>query len=118
MGDGQDVIVETSSNASYTDTLKCGAGITSDQIWLRHTGNSLEVSVIGTSDKVTISNWYSDSAYHLEQLKTADGKTLLDSQVDSLVQAMASFAPPAAGQMTLPPAYQTALAPVLAANWK
>lgn len=37
---------------------------------------------------------------------------------NNLVQAMAAFAPPSAGQTTLPPAYQTALAPVLAANWQ
>ena len=49
---------------------------------------------------------------------TADGKMLLDSQVDALVSAMASFAPPPAGQITLPADYQAALNPVIAANWK
>jgi len=117
LGDGQDTIQET-AQWSGNDVLKFGAGITKEQIWLRRSGADLEVSVIGTSDKVTVQNWYAGNAYHVEQLKTADGKTLLDSLVDSLVQAMASFAPPAAGQMTLPPAYQTALAPTLAANWK
>jgi hypothetical protein len=33
-------------------------------------------------------------------------------------RAMAAFSPPAAGQTTLSPAYQTALAPVIAANWR
>ena len=36
----------------------------------------------------------------------------------SALQAMAAFAPPAAGQTTLPPAYQDTLAPVIAANWQ
>lgn len=63
-------------------------------------------------------NWYSGSAYHVEQFKTADGKTLLDTRVENLVTAMAAFAPPAAGQTTLPSNYQTALAPVIAANWQ
>jgi hypothetical protein len=31
---------------------------------------------------------------------------------------MAAFAPPAAGQTTLPDDYRTALQPVIAANWK
>jgi hypothetical protein len=31
---------------------------------------------------------------------------------------MAAFAPPAAGQTSLPPNYQTALNPVIAANWR
>ena len=60
---------------------------------------------------------HSGSANHVEQFKTSDGKTLLDSQVQNLVSAMAAFAPPAAGQTTLPANYATALAPVLAANW-
>jgi hypothetical protein len=38
--------------------------------------------------------------------------------VQNLVNAMAAFAPPAAGQSTLPAAYATALTPVLAANWQ
>lgn len=63
-------------------------------------------------------SWYSGSAYHVEQFKTADNHTLLATKVEVLVQAMAAFSPPAAGQTTLPPAYQTALAPVIAANWQ
>jgi hypothetical protein len=57
---------------------------------------------------------------HVEQFITraSDGKTLLDSQVQNLVSAMAGFAPPAAGQTTLTAAYQTSLAPVFAANWQ
>jgi hypothetical protein len=54
----------------------------------------------------------------VEQFKTADNKVLLDSRVENLVQAMAAFAPPAAGQTSLPQNIQDALAPVLAANWQ
>ena len=81
-------------------------------------GTNLEVSIIGASDKFNIANWYAGSANHVEQFKTSDGKTLLDSQVQNLVSAMAAFAPPAAGQTTLPANYATTLAPVLAANWQ
>jgi Ca2+-binding RTX toxin-like protein len=85
---------------------------------LRQVGNNLDVSIIGTADKLTLSNLYLGNQYHVEQFKTSDGKTLLDSQVQNLVNAMAAFAPPAAGQTTLSAAYQTSLAPVLAANWQ
>jgi hypothetical protein len=53
----------------------------------------------------------------VEQFKTSDGKTLLDSGVQNLVTAMAVFAPPAAGQTVLPVGYATDLAAVFAANW-
>ena len=99
------------------DTAQFDSGIAADQLWFRKVSNNLEVSVIGTTDKFTISNWYLGNQYHVEQFKTSDGKTLLDSQVQNLVQAMASFAPPAMGQSSLSTAASAALTPVLAANW-
>lgn len=81
-------------------------------------GSDLEVSIIGTNDRMLISNWYLGGAYRIEQFKTSDGQTLLDSQVQDLVQAMAGFAPPAAGQTTLPASYQNSLATVIAASWQ
>ena len=116
-GAGQDTINDTDSTAGNTDSATFASGIANDQLWFRHVANNLEVSIIGTSDKMTIQNWYTGSANHVEQFKTFDNKLLLDTSVENLVQAMAAFTPPAAGQTTLPPAYQTALAPVLAANW-
>ena len=92
-------------------------GVSANQIWLRKVSNNLEVSIIGTSDKVTISNWYLGAQYHVEEFKTSDGRTLLDRQVQNLVQAMAGFSPPAAGQTTLPKNYANSLSPVIAANW-
>ena len=117
-GYGADTVTENDSTAGNTDVASFLAGVATDQIWFRHVGSNLEVSIIGTSDKLTVQNWYTGSAYHVEQFQTADNHTLLDSQVENLVQAMAAFSPPAAGETTLPPAYQTVLAPVIAANWQ
>ncbi|MBK9346529.1 MAG: hypothetical protein IPN06_08870 [Burkholderiales bacterium] len=58
------------------------------------------------------------SQYHVERLETSNGKTLPDSQVQNLVSAMAAFAPPAAGQTTLPANYASSLNTVIAANWQ
>ena len=111
--------MENDATPGNTDIAQFLSGVTTDQIWFQHVGNNLEASIIGTSDKLVINDWYLGSNHHLEQFKTTDGaKTLLDSQVDNLVNAMASFAPPAAGQTSLPPDYQTSLAPVIAANWQ
>ncbi|ABK99976.1 calcium-binding protein [Pelobacter propionicus] len=117
-GYGNDIIVENDATSGNTDVAQFNAGIATDQLWFQHVGTNLEVSIIGTSDKFSIQNWYSGSACHVEQFKTSDGKVLLDSQVDALVNAMASFTAPAAGQVTLPENYQTALAPIIAANWQ
>ena len=75
------------------------------------------MSIIGTSDRLTVQNWYLGYQYHIEQFKTGDGGTLLDSQVQSLVNAMAAFTPPGAGQTALPSNYASQLEPVIAANW-
>lgn len=117
-GDGSDVITDQDSTTGNTDLLQFGKNINADQLWFTKSGNNLVVSVIGTTDKATIQSWYTGSAYHVEQFKSSDGKTLLDSQVANLVSAMASLTPPAAGQTTLPQNYQDQLSAVLAANWK
>ncbi len=93
------------------------AGVAKEQVWFRKSGNDLQLSIIGTSDSATLQNWYLGSAYRAEQFKTSSGQTLLDAKVQNLVNAMASFSPPAAGQTTLPANYQSALNAVIAANW-
>jgi Ca2+-binding RTX toxin-like protein len=117
-GYGADVVQENDATVGNIDVLQFMSGVTNDQIWLRQVGNNLELDIIGTSDSMTVSNWYLGSQYHVEQIKTSDGKTLTDTNVQALVQAMAAFAPPASGQTTLPANYATTLSPVLAANWK
>ncbi|WP_197329591.1 calcium-binding protein [Ralstonia syzygii] len=117
-GWGQDTINNYDTSTGRSDVIAFGEGIATDQIWFRRVNTDLEISMIGSTDKTTISNWYSGSAYHVNQFTTADGKQLLDTQVDSLVQAMASFSPPASGQTTLPQNDRDALEGVIAANWK
>lgn len=117
--DGVDTIVENDATAGNLDLLQILRGTSYNQLWLRKAGNNLEVSVIGTTSKVNVKDWYRGSAQKLEKIQTVDGnKTLTNAGVDALVQAMAAFAPPAAGQTTLSANYQASLNSVLAANWK
>jgi Ca2+-binding RTX toxin-like protein len=116
-GDGSDTIIEQDSTWLNSDVLKF-TGVTSRQLWLEHKGNDLLISVIGTTDKIDIQNWYSGSANHVERIVGSDGKTLTDARVDALVSAMSAFAPPAAGQTTLPADVNAALTKVLATSWR
>ncbi|AAY38108.1 hemolysin-type calcium-binding protein [Pseudomonas syringae] len=122
-GDGQDVINDFDPDAN-TDVLQFGAGIAADQLWFSKNGWDLEVGVIGTADKVTVSNWSFwgagswEKAQQIEQFRTDDGKVLLGGQVDQLVEAMAAFAPPAAGELKLSESYQASLNVVIASNWQ
>ena len=116
-GAGADTLTEADATAGNSDLLWFDTNVTSNQLWFQHTGNNLVVSVIGTSDKVTLSNWYTGSVNQVETIKASDGKTLSSTKVDALVSAMSAFAIPAVGTTTLPTSYQTSLNPVLAANW-
>ena len=116
-GAGADNITEGDATAGNSDLLWFDVNVTSSQLWFQHTGNNLVVSVIGTSDKVTLNNWYAGAANQVENIKASDGKTLSSAKVEALVSAMSAFTIPTAGTTTLSTAYQTALNPVLAANW-
>ncbi|MEQ1088290.1 calcium-binding protein [Acinetobacter seifertii] len=117
-GSNLDTIIENDTTAGNKDTLSFDSNIAANQLWFTKTGNNLEVSVIGTTDKAVIKDWYLGNAYHVEELKSGNGLTLLDSQVQNLVNAMASLTPPAVGQTSLSADYQTKLNPVITANWK
>ncbi|AFM26137.1 calcium-binding protein [Desulfomonile tiedjei] len=117
-GYGTDRIEENDSTQGNHDVLAFGSEISTDQLWFRRSGKDLEISILGTSDKTIITDWYKGTKYQVEEFQTADGRALLNNQVDALVTAMAAFAPPGAGQMTLPESYQAVLNPLLAANWR
>ncbi|CBJ39551.1 Putative calcium binding hemolysin protein (fragment) [Ralstonia solanacearum CMR15] len=89
----------------------------SRQLWFERWGDDLLVSVIGSEDLADFTDWYSTPTHQNVQLRAADGLSLTGQQVDALVQAMAQFSAPPAGQTTLTPEVQAKLAPVLAANW-
>ena len=115
-GSGADIVNEQQGGV---DTLLFGAGVSIEQLWFRNNLGDLEVSIVGTDDRLNVAGWYSmGNSAHIEQFETADGKLLQKNQVDALVQAMAAFAPPALGQTSLLPHYQATLAPVIAANWQ
>ncbi|MBU1358777.1 MAG: hypothetical protein KKC85_22210 [Gammaproteobacteria bacterium] len=116
-GFGADTVQESDATAGNTDVALFDVGINQAQLWFRRVNANLEVSIVGTSDKLVMANWYSGSQYHVEQFQTSNGAMLLESQVQNLVEAMAAFSPPAAGQTTLPANYASSLAPVIAANW-
>lgn len=117
-GAGLDVIRDHDASTGNLDQIMIGEGVTADQLWFRRDGMDLEMSIIGSNDKVSITNWFAGSEYQIERFQIATGQALLNQQVDLLIQAMAAFAPPAAGQTSLPPNYQSALTPVIAANWQ
>jgi hypothetical protein len=101
-----------------SNTLQFGPNISIDQLWLAESGQDLDVTVIGTTESMTIANWYggNSSGWTFE---TSDGHTLAANQVANLVSAMAGVTQPSLGQTTLPNTqpYQN-LETTIAANWQ
>ncbi|MCY1284541.1 RTX calcium-binding nonapeptide repeat (4 copies) [compost metagenome] len=118
-GYGTDTLVENDATAGNKDVVQFLDGVAANQIWFRkaNAGQDLEVSIIGGDDRLLVKDWFKGGAFHVEQFRSSDGKTLLDGQVQNLVNAMAAFSPPAAAQTSLPPNYQSSLSSVIAANW-
>ena len=120
-GDGQDTILDNDSTSGVKDILRFNdTTVSANQLWFRKAGetNDLEISVIGTDDKVTVKDWYVGDATRIEEIYDGTGKKLVAADVANLVNAMASFAPPASGQFTLPQATATTLNPIITANWR
>jgi Ca2+-binding RTX toxin-like protein len=119
-GHGSDRIVNAATDAaSANDQLVFLPGIASDQVWLRRDASDLLASVVGTpGDQIRLANWYTDPTAPLDQIVAGDGKALTQVRVQALVDAMAAFSPPAAGQTTLPATLASQLAPALAAAWR
>jgi Ca2+-binding RTX toxin-like protein len=116
-GSGRDSLVDTDTTAGNNDRLLFSSDVSYNQLWFKHVGNDLQIDIIGTTSGATIKGWYQSSANHIETLKSGDGKTLIDSHVQSLVNAMAGLTEPGSGQTTLTTAQATTLAPVFTANW-
>jgi Ca2+-binding RTX toxin-like protein len=116
LSSGTDLINNTDASDGL-DVVFFDAGITADQVWLRHVNNDLEVSIIGTTNSVKVQDWYSLPSKRVDALQLADGNTLLASEVETLVSAMAAFTPPAIGQTSLTTQQHAALDTVIATSW-
>ncbi|MEL0028305.1 MAG: DUF4114 domain-containing protein, partial [Perlucidibaca sp.] len=121
-GDGVDSIsqADITDAATSTDTLRFSTGVAFDQLWFRQMGQDLRIDVIGeAASTVYLKDWYSDASRRVDSIETVDGShSLTAANIANLVSAMASFSPPAAGQMTLAAAgLDDDLNTTLAANW-
>jgi len=116
-GDGQDTIIDTSTDGA-SDTFILNTGIDHDQLWFEQTGDDLLISVIGTSDQITVENWYASADNKIEGFETGDGKGTDFSCVEALVSAMASFSPPGGAATDLSDPTYDPLDSVLTTNWQ
>jgi Ca2+-binding RTX toxin-like protein len=91
-GEGQDTIAENDGTGGNSDVLLYGATINPFDVVLSRQVNDLRLAIHGSTDAVTIQNWYSaPTTAQVETIQAGNGQTLQSTQVDQLIQAMASF---------------------------
>jgi Ca2+-binding RTX toxin-like protein len=87
-GEGQDLVQDNSGTA---DKLLYDSGINPLDLVISRQANDLRLSIHGSTDAVTVQNWYVGTTNRTETIQAGNGQTLLSAQVDQLIQAMASF---------------------------
>ena len=68
-----------------------GAGINSFDLMLSRQADNLRIAVYGSADEVTVQNWFGGAGNQIETIQAGNGQTLLSSQVNQLIEAMAGF---------------------------
>ncbi|MCW5788346.1 MAG: hypothetical protein KIT49_12725 [Nitrospira sp.] len=87
-GDGQDTIADASGTG---DRLNFASGVNPLDLMLSQSANDLRIAVYGSTDQVTIANWYAGAANQIETVQAGNGQQLMSTQVNQLIQAMAGF---------------------------
>jgi Ca2+-binding RTX toxin-like protein len=80
-GDGQDTLTDAGGSA---DRIEIGAGVSSSQLTQTRSGNNLVLGISGTTDTLTIVNWYASAANRIEEILLADGGTVTPASAGGL----------------------------------
>jgi Ca2+-binding RTX toxin-like protein len=123
-GDGQDTIIDSDSFPGNQDRALFGETINPLDLVVSRQANDLRLTIHGSSDQITVQNWYIGTTNRIETLQAGNGQTLLSTQVDQLIQAMAGFTTTtglswdAAIDGGGTPQQQTQFQGILAASWQ
>ncbi len=115
IGSDTDHIIESATDITSTDQVDFGAGITINDFGFTRTGNDLTINIDQTDDELVIDNWYTQNNT-VEQFVTRSGDVLLNTNVEQLVQAMATFNPPE-GEVTIPQHVRDDVETVIVGAW-
>ena len=68
-----------------------GSGINPLDLMLSRNANDLSIALHGSTDQVTLLDWYSGTTHQIETVQAGNGQQLINTQVNQLIQAMAGF---------------------------
>jgi Ca2+-binding RTX toxin-like protein len=90
-GDGQDTISDSDPFPGNQDRALFDATINPLDLAISRQSNDLRLAIHGSPDQITVQNWYLSANNRVETIQAGNGQTLLSTQVDQLIQAMAGF---------------------------
>jgi len=85
LGDGQDTVYDNSWNTANKDTIRFGEGISSDNLEVTRDNSNLIIGIKGTTDKITINDYFMSTSSKIEEFAFHDGTTLTSQQIESMV---------------------------------
>jgi trimeric autotransporter adhesin len=120
-GAGRDLVQD---NSGSSEKILYDAGINPLDLVISRQANDLRLSIHGSTDYVTVQNWYVGTSNRTETIQSGNGEVLLSTQVETLIQAMATFTTntgltwdqAAAGNGTAQ--QQTDFQNIIATNWQ
>jgi Ca2+-binding RTX toxin-like protein len=88
-GDGLDTINEDDATAGNVDTIRFDDSVSVADVRVSREGLNLYLSMDGSTDRIEISNWFSEGADTVEQVEFADGtvwgKAELEARLPTLI---------------------------------
>jgi Ca2+-binding RTX toxin-like protein len=84
-GDGRDYVSDYDETSGNTDTLRFDATISTGDIRVTRDTSNLYLAIDGTSDQITLANWFGGDAYKLERIEFDDGTVWNPAMLESLL---------------------------------
>lgn len=88
IGSGLDAVTDSGGSLDHVDMF---AGIAKADLQFVRSGDDLQMTLTGQTDKLTIRSWYTSAAFQIEEFRLSDGSKVLASEIDSLIGAMSTF---------------------------
>ena len=89
-GAGQDIVYDYDTTVGNLDKIQIAADVLPSDVTVSKNGVNLYLSISnpdGTTDKLTLANWYSGDAYKVEQVVFSDGTVWDVPMLDALTKA-------------------------------
>ena len=85
---------DSGGESAASDTVRFGSGIDADQLWFARSGDDLRVSIVGTTDSITVKDWYDGTTTQRVGFELSNGQLLTRAGAEELVIAMAAMTQP------------------------